>query len=263
MWADLADALSQLEQSRDIDGLVLQSAKSNVFIAGADLKELANVPTSDDRPTRQFIEEGLRVLAALENLPFPTVACIDGAALGGGLEVALACDFRIAGTNPKTKFGLPEVALGLIPGWGGTQRLPRIIGRIAAIYMLIQSATIDAETAQIQGLVDHVHPSESLRQSGKELLTKSLQDGSWHDRRERKKRAGEVNSVELDVLHRFISNLTPRTQRAALAAFDVVVQGFPLPLEEGLKFETQAFLNLAASPEAHKLIAEFFAARGK
>src|ERR1043166_345159 len=128
LWTEFGDALTSLANRTDLKGLVLASAKPGIFIAGADLKLLANAPGPNDPEVRAFIEQGLRVLEQLEALPFPTCAAIDGAALGGGLEVALACDYRVCGTNPKVQLGLPEVKLGLIPGWGGTQRLPRIMG---------------------------------------------------------------------------------------------------------------------------------------
>ncbi len=133
LWAELEAALVPLADRPDLKGLVLASAKPGIFIAGADLKFLASVPAPNDPAVRDLIEHGLRVLDVLESLPVPTCAAIDGAALGGGLEVALACDYRIAGTNSRVELGLPEVKLGLIPGWGGTQRLPRVVGLEAAV----------------------------------------------------------------------------------------------------------------------------------
>ena len=119
LWQELEATLDTLKSRAELKALVLASAKPGIFIAGADLKLLANALTPNEPAVRAFIELGLRVLEKLESLPYPTCAAIDGAALGGGLEVALACDSRICGTNPKVKLGLPEVTLGLIPGWGG------------------------------------------------------------------------------------------------------------------------------------------------
>src|SRR4051812_34347268 len=137
MWTELEAAVDALATRTDVRGLVIASAKPGIFIAGADLKLLANAAGPNDPAVRSFIEHGLRVLEKLEALPFPTCAAIDGAALGGGLEVALACDYRVVGTSDKVKLGLPEVTLGLIPGWGGTQRLPRWVRRLEdAAWML-------------------------------------------------------------------------------------------------------------------------------
>ena len=127
LWTEFGETLASLAPRTDLKGLVLASAKPGIFIAGADIKLLANAPAPNDPEVRAFIEQGLRVLEQLEALPFPTCAAIDGAALGGGLEVALACDSGTDRIAPQRfKLGRPEVKLGLIPGWGGTQRLPRI-----------------------------------------------------------------------------------------------------------------------------------------
>src|SRR5262249_19756679 len=162
LWADLAGLCAALEQRTDLSGLLIESAKPGIFIAGADLKELAALPVDDPAPTRAVLEAGLHVLFAMEALPFPTVALIDGACLGGGLEVALACDFRIVGTNPKVKLGAPEVKLGLIPGWGGTQRLPRVIDPQKAAELLQSGEYLTADQARHVGLVSAVVPSEQL-----------------------------------------------------------------------------------------------------
>jgi enoyl-CoA hydratase/carnithine racemase len=119
LWDDFEAVIDSLAARTDLKGMVLASAKPDIFIAGADLNLLGSAPGPGDPAVRGFIEQGLRVLQKLESLPFPTCAAIDGAALGGGLEVALACDYRLCGTNPQAKLGLPEVKLGLIPGWGG------------------------------------------------------------------------------------------------------------------------------------------------
>src|SRR6478752_1686126 len=147
LWTEFGETLASLATRTDLKGLVLASAKPGIFIAGADLKLLANAPGPNDPEVRAFIEQGLRVLEQLEALPFPTCAAIDGAALGGGLEVALACDSRIAGVNPKLQLGLPEVKLGLTPGWGGTQRLPRIAGLPSATEMVTTGQSLDIREA--------------------------------------------------------------------------------------------------------------------
>src|SRR5262249_21226189 len=149
-------ALVDLSKRSDLRGLIIESAKPGIFIAGADLKEFADVPSPDHAPTRQYIELGLRIGELLESLPFPTAASIDGAALGGGLEMALACDYRLVGTHPKTRLGLPEVTLGLIPGWGGTQRLPRLISVGPALELIVNNAQLVAASACERALASKV-----------------------------------------------------------------------------------------------------------
>ena len=290
LWSELEEAFAGLSKRTDTTGLIIESAKPGIFIAGADLKELADVPGPGHQPTREFIEHGLRVLAALENLPFPTVACIDGAALGGGLEVALACDYRLAGTSPKAKFGLPEITLGLVPGWGGTQRLPRIVGPTSAIEMLLQNLQLDAEKARYRGLLSTVVPSEIMRTEAIRILRESGASGDWRSLRDRKRRPLEIDRSELTIAEMNAGNiseakleamsLSPEalqafrdsineqmkdslSRPAALAALDLVEKGCLLPLAEALLLETETFVRLAGSPEARKLIADFFASRKK
>src|SRR5262245_55616041 len=126
--AEFEALLKQLRARSDLRGLILQSGKPGMFIAGADLKELGSADASKPEQSRALIKRGLDVIAGFESLPYPTVALIDGPALGGGLEIALGFDLLLAGTNPKTELGVPETKVGLMPGWGGTQRLARVVG---------------------------------------------------------------------------------------------------------------------------------------
>jgi enoyl-CoA hydratase/carnithine racemase len=241
-------ALVDLSKRSDLHGLIIESAKPGIFIAGADLKEFADVPSPDHPPTRQYIELGLRMCELLESLPFPTAACIDGAALGGGLELALACDYRLAGTNPKTRLGLPEVSLGLIPGWGGTQRLPRLIGVEPALEAIVGNLQLDAAAAQSRGLVATVVASEVLRSEATRTLKESWNNGDWRGQRERKQQPQKLADSTSK------KDGTP----AALAAKEVVVNGATLPLKEAIPLETAAFMQLVSSSEARRLIGEFF-----
>src|SRR5438874_1025686 len=118
--AEFEQTVAQLKQRTDLRGLILRSGKPGMFVAGADLKELG-AARPDPGQSRRLVERGHAILAGFEALPYPTVAAVDGACLGGGLELAMAFDFRLAGTHPKTELGQPEVKVGLIPGWGGTQ----------------------------------------------------------------------------------------------------------------------------------------------
>ena len=118
--------LNEIKNRPPLTALIIQSAKKDIFIAGADIKEIENIVEVNDGKAKS--QAGQRVLDKLEDLAFPTVAVIDGAALGGGCELALACRYRIATFNDKVKIGLPEVNLGIVPGFGGTFRLPRLVG---------------------------------------------------------------------------------------------------------------------------------------
>src|SRR5262249_11044303 len=126
---------------------------------------------------------GIRVLETLEALPFPTVAAIDGAALGGGLELALACDFRVCGSSPRVQIGSPEIKLGLMPGWGGTQRLPRLVGVEEAIERLLSGESYDATDPPPEDLVDETVVSNQLDAAARRWLA----TGDWREVRALKK----------------------------------------------------------------------------
>lgn len=246
-WNELNTAFRGLTHSTPRTGLILRSAKPDVFIAGADLKFLGRVPAPNDAAVRELMEFGLATLALLEDLPYPTCAMINGAALGGGLEVALACDYRIIGENSKVELGMPEVKLGLIPGWGGTQRLPRIIGVSAATDLMLSGASFTAADALVHRLADGKHPT---------ITPEQLFSSGQHNARRETKRNPIPESVRTTLnLH--------RPDAAVLALMSVVALSGGLPLVEALKLETDAFCKLAGSDDSRKRIREFFESRKK
>lgn len=142
----------------DARGLILIGAGEKAFCAGADIKELRG---RDMQAQKEGAELGQRIFAKLDRLPMPSLAVINGYAFGGGLEVALACTFRIATKNAK--MGLPEIKLGLIPGYGGTQRLPRVVGPARALEMILTGKTVGAEEAERIGLVTRLVDGDALQ----------------------------------------------------------------------------------------------------
>jgi enoyl-CoA hydratase len=141
----------------DARALIVTGAGAKAFCAGADIKELTGRSLSQQRRDAAF---GQATLARLDDLPMPSVAAINGYAFGGGLELALACTFRVA--VPTAKMGLPEIKLGLIPGYGGTQRLPRVIGEARALELIMTARTVDAAEAQRIGLVHRVVEGDAV-----------------------------------------------------------------------------------------------------
>ncbi len=166
---ELNAALDQI-QGHSPRGLVILSAKENGFIAGADVKEF--VPLKDEHEARGLIERGQRVFDRIEALPFPVVAAIHGFCLGGGMELALACHYRIADDDPSTKLGLPEVKLGLHPGFGGTVRLPPLIGAPAAMDMILTGRSVSARAAKKMGLVNYAVPSRQMTFAARQTILK-------------------------------------------------------------------------------------------
>lgn len=261
LWTEFGETLDTLAHQPKLSGLILASAKPGIFIAGADLKELADADPAKPQPTRAFIELGLRVLDTLEFLPFPTAALIDGAALGGGLEVALACDFRLCGTSPKVQLGLPEIKLGLVPGWGGTQRLPRLVGVEEAINRLLSGESYDATDPPPEDLVDETVPSGDLEEAARRWLA----SGDWRDVRDAKR-----SPVPADLLpsadflaetRQMLDEIDPPMRPAAAEVLKVVLEGCLRNLPVGIRLETAAFLRLAGAPNSRQLIADFFAKR--
>lgn len=254
--------LGQLKGRTDVKGLILKSGKPNMFIAGADLKELGSADASKPALIKQMIERGLGVPAAIEALPFPTAALIDGACMGGGLEVALGCDLRLAGTSPKVEIGLPEVKIGLIPGWGGTQRLTRLIGPSQAAEMICTGEPARAMRAKELGIVFDVVPTEKLESEAKRLLAELHASGAWKaDRENRRKPVGlseEQMQFTFAVARAMIMDKTKGQLPAPLAALDAIEKGCNRPLDEGLKFETEAMIPLIGSPINRALIAVFY-----
>ncbi len=255
LWTEFEAALTPLASRTDLKGLVLVSAKPGIFIAGADLKFFQNLPGPNDPAVRDVIEHGLRVLELLEAMPFPTCAAIDGAALGGGLEVALACDYRVCGTNPRVELGLPEVKLGLIPGWGGTQRLPRVSDLATAAQMIATGTGMAGPQAKnVAWIVEEIAPSELLLDRSVDLLL----GGSIPWREDRSTKKGPVRSEKHAAIR-----MPPEASVAVCEVFSVLTRGAALPLHDAIKLETEAFLRLAGSDESKRLIAEFFASRKK
>lgn len=166
VFADLDHALDQVEHDDDIYVVVITGA-GRAFIAGADIGEMANMNVADGLA---FSELGNRLLMRVDMMEKPTIAAVNGFALGGGCEMALACDIRIA--SEKAKFGQPEVGLGIIPGFGGTQRMARIIGTAAAMELIYTADVITAERAKEIGMVNYVVPADALMDKAMEVANK-------------------------------------------------------------------------------------------
>jgi enoyl-CoA hydratase len=207
---ELADAFTRVRDDAAIRALIVTGAGEKAFVAGADISELAVLSPIE---ARGLALRGQAIFRALETLPKPTVAAVNGFALGGGLELAMSCAIRVAA--PNAKFGQPEVKLGLVPGYGGTQRLPRLVGRGRAIEMLVTGETIDAAEAYRTGLVNYVTPLAELLPFSRAWLHKVLANG-------------------------------PQAIALAIEAVDV---GLDCGLEEGLRFEAAAFGLTAATED--------------
>src|SRR5207253_5815849 len=202
------------------------------------------------------------MIAAIEALPYPTVAAIEGACMGGGLELALGFDYRLASSHPKTELGLPEVKIGLFPGWGGTQRLTRLIGPSLAAEMICSGEAAKAGRAQQLGIVFDVVPGERLLAEAVRLLNWAQESGEWRQARRRKQQPLGLSEEQLSfayaVARAQVMEKTKGQLPAPLAALEAISKGCNLTLEEGLKIESELFAPLVGSPISRNLIAVFF-----
>ncbi len=259
---EFADFLAEISRQPDVRGLIVASGKPGQFFAGADLHDLADPnPAAHVRWTSAILD-GNRLMTVLSELPFPTVTLINGACLGGGAELALATDFRVVADEPQVKIGLPEVTLGLIPGWGGTQRLPRLVELGAALEMIVTGQPVDARRAADIGLVDAVVPADRLLDAGLARIEDMQQSQEWRAMRQQRRQpltlSEEHQSQLFSAAEAGLLQKSPESNSAPWTAFRVVRDGVVVPLEDGLALERTEFLHLVGSPVSTKLITEFF-----
>jgi 3-hydroxyacyl-CoA dehydrogenase/enoyl-CoA hydratase/3-hydroxybutyryl-CoA epimerase len=261
--AEFDAILSKIETDKSVKAAVLISGKPDNFIVGADIDAFLEFKTAKD--AEQASAQGHRAMARIEKSRAPIVAAINGACLGGGLEAALACAYRIATEHPKTVLALPEVQLGLIPGAGGTQRLPKTIGLQGALDMILTGKNVRAKKALQIGLIDElVHPS-ILRDVA---IQRAREIASGKRRHEEKKHGAkemvlEDNPIGRAVVFRQAREMTLKKSRghypALLAALDAVSAGYHGNAEHGFAEEARLFGEMAASAVSKELMFLFFA----
>jgi enoyl-CoA hydratase len=216
--AEIADALDAFLADDTQGALIVTGAGTKAFIAGADIAELQPLGPGEAEAISRF---GQDVVRRLERSPKPTIAAVNGYAFGGGCELALACHVRLASDNAV--FGLPEVKLGIIPGYGGTQRLARLVGQGRALELVLTGRNVKAEEAAAIGMVNRVVPQAELLAEAEKLARAILANGPL----------------------------------AVEAAIECIVRGGSLPLDEGLRFESGRFGILAASEDMHEGLQAF------
>lgn len=218
---EVDDAVTKIHDSEEIEAVIVTGA-GRAFVAGADIEEISRL---DPSAGLRFCTRGQAVFSRLERLQKPIVAAVNGFALGGGCELALACHMRVA--SDRARFGQPEVKLGILPGFGGTQRLPRLVGRGVATQLILSGAMIDAKEALRIGLVNEVVEPDALLERARAVLEECLANG-------------------------------PRAIAASLAA---IRDGLDLPLEDGLGVEAKLFSAVCGTDEMREGTAAFLAKR--
>jgi len=262
---ELAAALDEIEAGEPVSGLVLHSTRPGGFFAGADLDRLqrlleASSAGDASAEATAITDAGRRLFGRCSAMPWPSLAIIDGICLGGGLELALGCDMRLASDRPETRLGLPEVKLGLLPAWGGTVRLPRLIGPGPAIELIASGEPVDADAAVRMGLVDACVPPESLIDSAAVLLARGRRD-DLAARRSRLAAAVPLDPQEREFLEGVASAVilarTGGHYPAPPTIVETILAGIAVDAEHAAAIESRAFARLAASPQARELLHVF------
>ncbi|PWI34684.1 fatty acid oxidation complex subunit alpha FadJ [Vibrio albus] len=254
----LGEILTELENRQDeIKGLIIHSGKPDSFIAGADVRMIDRCRTKSE--AKALVDAGHEVFNRLSWLPVTTAVAIHGVCLGGGLELSLACDYRICTDADTTRLGLPEVQLGILPGAGGTQRLPRLIGLIPALDIILTGKQVRARKAKKLGLVDDAVPLSILMDTAKLYAQKS--------KPKRRLTIKEFALSRTSVMRRLIiSQAEKKAQQKARHNYpaighilDVINYGLANGLKRGLDYEIHHFAELAVTPESQALRSIFFA----
>lgn len=269
---ELASIVDGLENSDDVHVVVFTSGKDSGFLAGADVSRIAEIDT--DAAAREVAALGQDLFDRVERLPMPTVAVIHGPCLGGGLEFAMSCSHRVARNDESTKLGLPETQLGILPAWGGTQRLPRWIGVSAALDVILAGKTLSAKRAAKLGLVDLAVDADEM-DANVDRVVNELLDGGRASRTDRAATRSYAPSAKRSLASRLVDGTRPgrwfvyrtagkRIARqttnypAVGAALEAVRVGMEESFEAGIQAERDAIAELLFTPTCRNLLELFF-----
>src|SRR4051794_27355250 len=260
--------LDELDNLKDLAGLVIRSAKPGMFIAGADLKEFVSWLDAPKEEVASFCRRGQQLFGRFAKSHYVTVAAIDGICVGGGAELAMWCDRRILTDSNETAFGFPEVKLGLLPGWGGTARTPRMLGLSNGVELVTSGENVDARTAGVMGLANDVVQS-GRTPDGNPLLAAAIrmiraEQKTQMYRRDRQRWAGpiEISETELGFLgataSAYIQQQTKGHYPAPLVALELMLGAAGVDLETACQMEAEEFPKLFGSPINRALLNVFF-----
>ena len=263
VFEEFAEVLLRLAREPRLRGLLVRSGKPENFIAGADVREFVSLPADEIRAASL---RGQALFEQLARLPVPTVAAINGVCLGGGTELALACDYRLMSDSPKAKIGLPEVRLGIFPAWGGCARLPRLVGLAAALDLILTGRQLDAKRAKKIGLVDERVPAAIFEDWARKFAREKL--GTRKPRPGRRGPRGLRDwALERNPLGRRLLFKTAREKLlketrgrypAPLEALAVLEESYGLPIDAALEVENAHIVNVFGGEVQRNLLAIFF-----
>ena len=250
------EKLNIIKDDSSIKALVIDSAKKDIFIAGADIKEIEKL--KDEKEVYDSLMEVHQIFNKLENLTIPTIAYINGACMGGGLELALACKYRVITTNPKTKLAFPEIKLGIFPGFAGTIRAPKIIGLVAALDLILTGKTIDAKKAYKLNLADIIFDDAQ-----KEFMLDDFIKKAIYGTIEKRIDFNLLNYTPLNeiVFNKTLKGLLNKVNKdfqAPFVALEVIRATINKEFEDSIKVEAREFAKLAITKESKNMIKLFF-----
>lgn len=259
---ELGEVLLRLSREPRIRALLVRSGKPGVFIAGADIREFLAIPASQAGDAVRAVQALFEQLA---HLPYPTVAAIDGACLGGGTELALACDYRLMSDSKKSQIGLPEVKLGIFPAWGGCTRLPRVVGLQKALDLILTGRTLDARRAKKIGLVDAAIPAAIFEQTARAFARSQIGQRKPRDRRGERSLADvalEGNPLGRKLVfakaRQSVLKETGGHYPAPLEVLAVIEESYGKPVAEGLEIEARRIGNVFGGAVQRNLLRLFF-----
>ncbi|MBF0692876.1 fatty acid oxidation complex subunit alpha FadB [Providencia alcalifaciens] len=257
--ASLDEAVAILEQQSDLQGVILRSDKP-AFIVGADIKEFLSLFEASKETLSDWLGYANSIFNRLEDLPVPTISAINGYALGGGCECVLATDFRIA--SPDARIGLPETKLGIMPGFGGSVRLPRLIGLDSALEIITAGKDVSGPQALKLGLVDAVIETEKLPQAALQIIEQAISGAlDWRQVRQPKLEPLKLSALEqamsFNVAKGMVYQVAGKHYPAPMSAVNTIEKAANCTREEALKHETAAFVPLAHSDVARALVSVF------
>jgi 3-hydroxyacyl-CoA dehydrogenase/enoyl-CoA hydratase/3-hydroxybutyryl-CoA epimerase/enoyl-CoA isomerase len=256
---ELSDAIGAIEKDSSVTGLIITSAKS-VFIVGADITEFGGVFEAGPESIATMLQKNNSNFNRLEELSIPVVAAIDGFALGGGFELALACDYRVV--TPNAKLGFPEIQLGILPGWGGTVRAPRIAGVDTAVDWIASAKNKSADEALKVSLVDAVVEPEHLKAAALHTVKQCIAGKfDYQARRKQKTSPMPLNMIEtmmaFETAKAFVGSLAGKNYPAPVKAVATMQKASTMGRDDALKAETETFVKLAQTPQAQALVGIF------
>ncbi len=259
---DMQAIFAELEQQKSaLKGMIVYSLKPDNFVAGADVRMLE--ACKDASEAESLAKQGQQMFQTLSELPFPVVAAIHGPCLGGGLELALACDYRVCSDSDKTRLGLPEVQLGLLPGSGGTQRLPRLIGLLPSLDLILTGKQLRAKKAKKLGVVDEVVAETILLDAAKQLVEKHAGKARAKRKLATKEKLIANTSMGRKLVFDQASKQTLSKTRGNYPAADAILEVIRLGLEKGFQagqeLEAKRFGELVMTSESKALRSIFFA----